>query len=65
MIIFIFGMVIIICVSCIHIFYGILNDVLIKYIIVITIRKSLLALWQMILASVNNNKYIDIFYVAE
>ena len=44
MIILTFGMVIIICVSCIHIFYGILNDVLIKYIIVIMIRKNLFAL---------------------
>ena len=44
MIMFIFGMVIIICVSYIHIFCDILNDVLIKYIIVIKIKKSLFAL---------------------
>ena len=44
MVIFVTCMVIIICVSCIHIFYCILNNVLIKYIVVISMGISLFAL---------------------
>ena len=44
MVIFVIGIVIIICVSCIHIFYCILNTVLIKSIVVISMGISLFSL---------------------
>ena len=44
MVIFVICMVTIISVSCIHVFYYILNNVLIKYIVVISMGISLFAL---------------------
>ena len=44
MVIFVICMVIIICVSCIHISYCILNNVLIKYIVIISMGITLFAL---------------------